>query len=477
MTGCLADYDSALDVLRRHGQEHLLRFRGELTAEQQARFLGELAGIDWATLAGWIKHYVLDLAEEPVPSGIEPASYYPVAPRTAEEAAEYEAARERGRELLRAGRVAGFTVAGGQGTRLGYDAPKGTFPISPVKGKSLFELFAESILRAQRKYDTTIPWYILTSPTNDAATREFFEEHDTFGLDAANVSCFMQGTLPAIGPDGKLLLADKGALALSPNGHGGSLLALRDSGALDDMASRGVDHVSYWQVDNPLVQPFDLLFLGLHDSLGSEMSCRSLTKTGPFEKLGNFCVVDGKLLIIEYSDMPDDLAQALDEEGRLRFRAGSPAIHILSREFVERLTAGGTLQLPLHRAHKKVSFVDAAGQAVTPAEPNAYKLEMFIFDALPLARQTLILEAVREENFGPVKNQHGVDSIDSCRALLSGRALKWLRDAGVPVAAAAAAAGEPIVELSPRRFLDPEDVAAAGASVGLQEISPGEYYA
>ncbi len=463
-------------MLEPFGQTQLLQFWDELDEQGRVQLRQQIEEIDWARLDQLINECVLNPHQTEIDyHKLEPAPFFPLVPADPENEKLYAKAAAHGRALLRSGRVCGFTVAGGQGTRLGYDAPKGTYPISPIKGKSLFQLFAESLARGQEKYEVTIPWYIMTSPINDQATREFFSQNDFFGLNAADVHFFPQGTLPAIDYKGKVLLAQKDSIALSPNGHGGSLLALRSSGALQDMEKRGIDIISYWQVDNPLVKMLDPLFLGLHDIQNSAMSSRSLTKTGPFEKLGNFCLLDGKLVVIEYSDMPEDLAKAVDENGNLRFEAGSPAVHILKRQFVEELTEGG-LKLPVHRADKKVAFVNDNGQQVQPEAANAVKLEMFIFDALPLAEQTLIVEMSRDEQFAPVKNATGTDSIETCRELMIKRAARWLEAAGIAVPRNEKDDPECVLELSPRRFLDVDDVVNAKPVLCAPDAGQKGYY-
>lgn len=468
--------DELLAVLKPHGQEHVVQFWDELDDAGREQLAQQLREIDWESFDGWVKDYVLEPKPATLPAGLKPAPSYPAAPRNPPEAALYDGAVRRGQALLRAGRVAGFTVAGGQGTRLGYDGPKGTFPVSPIQNKTLFQIFAENIWRAQEKYGCTIPWYVMTSPINDGPTREFFKANAYFGLNPAKVKFFTQGTMPAIGLDGKLLMQSKDSLALSPNGHGGSLLALRQSGALKDMADARIEHISYWQIDNPLVQMFDPLFLGLHDLTDSDMSSRGLVKTGPLEKLGNYCLVDGKVTIIEYSDMPEELAKSKTQDGRLRFRVGSPAIHVIRRDFVERLTEGGRLQLPFHRAVKKVPCVDAAGNAVEVKEPNAVKLEMFIFDALPLANKPLILEGDRDEQFAPVKNPSGVDSAESSRKMQQERAARWLEAAGVAVPKNADGTLACTLELSPKRFLDRADVVDAKNSLTPPAAGAAAYF-
>jgi UDP-N-acetylglucosamine/UDP-N-acetylgalactosamine diphosphorylase len=239
--------------------------------------------------------------------------------------------------------------------------------------------------------------------------------------------------MPAFSMDGKLLLAETDSLALSPDGHGGSLRALNRSGALADMKRRGIEHLSYFQVDNPLVHTIDPVFLGLHDVTGSEMSSKTIPKAGPLEKVGNFVVGDGVLQVIEYSDLPDELAHQTNPDGSLKFNAGSIAIHALRLSFVERLTSTGRLELPWHRAEKKVPYVDERGSTVKPDKPNAVKLEQFVFDAIPLAKNAIVYETERAEEFSPVKNAEGVDSPATSRRDQIRRAARWLRSARVEV--------------------------------------------
>lgn len=442
-----------IDFLTPFGQTHLLRFWDDLTPAQQDAFAQQLRAVNWQKVTAWAQAAAAGNGPAIPFDKLIPAKYHALTPESAEDQTLQKQAFNHGEELLRQGKVAAFTVAGGQGTRLGYDAPKGTYPVTVIKHKSLFQLFAEALLRNQQKYGTVIPWYIMTSRINDAATRDFFSKNNYFGLDPHNVMLFAQGTLPAIAPDGKALLADKDSLALSPNGHGGSFAALYDSGALDDMQKRGVTILSYWQVDNPLIKVMDPLFIGLHDLTHSDMSSRAFIKRDPKEKLGHFCLLDGRLVIVEYSDMPDNLLYQTDPDGKLSFRAGSPAMHVLSRDFIRHIATTDTGFVP-HVAHKKVPYIDDQGTLVKPEAPNAIKLEFFLFDALPLANNPLILEADRAEQFAPVKNATGEDSPDSCRAALNARAQNWMRLAGLNVPQ------DLTIELSPKSFIGPDDVAA-----------------
>ena len=455
------------------GQEQLLRFWNELSDAEREELAAQIEAIDFSVMANLIREYVLNKPKTEIPDDLGPAPYFPLVPRDAEQAALYKRAIERGVELLKAGKVSCLTVAGGQGTRLGFDGPKGTYPIGPVTGRPLFRYFAESIRRAGEKFGRPLTWYIMTSLLNREATEKFFLENNFFGLKPEQVFFFTQGTMPACGYDGKLLLATKSSLSLSPDGHGGTLLALRRSGALDRMAKERVDYLSYFQVDNPLVPVVSPLFLGLHDLENSEMSAIMLAKTGPFEKLGNFCVTKGRLEIIEYSDLPAELAESRNPDGSLRFIAGSPAIHMISRSFIEHLTAGGSLKLPWHRADKKVPYVDEQGNPVKPESPNAVKLESFIFDAMPLAKRTMVLEGERRSIFAPTKNPTGVDSVESCREMLIDRDARRLEAAGVKIPRTADGKVDAKIELSPLAVFDDEDAVAYVKAHGLTEIARG----
>ncbi|MBO5763515.1 MAG: UTP--glucose-1-phosphate uridylyltransferase [Lentisphaeria bacterium] len=448
------NFDALNARLTAIGQQHVLRYWNDLDDAGKQQLSAQLEKIDLESLPALVDAYVLNRPKTEIPADLEPAQYFPKTPRDDAQKALYDRAKAHGEALFRAGKIAALTVAGGQGTRLGFDGPKGTYPIGPVSGKSLFAYFAETLLFAGKKYGKPITWYIMTSLLNHSATVAFFRENNFFGLAEDQVFFFSQGTMPAFGTDGKLLLGARDSLSLSPDGHGGTLLALRRSGAIDRMQKEGTEILSYFQVDNPLAPAIHPLFAGLHDLEGSEMSAIMLAKTGPFEKLGNFCVSGGRTSIIEYSDLPADLAESRNPDGSLRFLCGSPAIHLLNRAFVERLTEGGKLQLPWHRADKKVPYLDENGTLIQPEEPNAVKLESFIFDAMPLAERTMLLEGDRETMFAPTKNKTGVDSAESCRAMILARDAQRLADAGFVLPQGAR------IELSPLAGMEKEDLLA-----------------
>lgn len=459
------------------GQEHLLRYISELDSQSAAVFEKQLGDVNWENIPALAAEYVVCRPEISIPDDLKPAEFYPLKPADDATAALYCKADAKGVELLKNGKVCCLTVAGGQGTRLGFDGPKGTYPIGPVSSRTLFSYFASSIRRASEKYGRQLNWYIMTSPINREATENYFVQEKFFGLPQESVFFFTQGTMPAFGVDGKLLLSSKGSLALSPDGHGGTLLALRKSGALDKMIADGNEYISYFQVDNPLVPVVDPRFIGLSALESADMSAIMLSKTNPYEKLGNFCVSNSRTMIIEYSDLPEELAEKRNPDGTLAFIAGSPAIHVLSRKFVEKLTSGGTLRLPWHRADKKIPCLDADGNLFAPAEPNGVKLESFIFDALPLAEKVVILEGDRKEVFAPTKNAVGVDSAESCREMLTARNARRLEAAGVVIPRNADGKVDAVIELDPARVLDDADAVELVKNTGLQQILPGEVVA
>lgn len=443
------------------GQEHLLAFEASLTPEQRQSLLAQVAALDMASLPGWIDTYVKNKPAAAFDvTKIQPAPFYP-------NKGDYTEARAAGERLLRAGKVAAFVVAGGQGSRLGYEGPKGCYPATPITKKPLFQVFAEQLLAAGKRFGKPVPWYIMTSPLNHDATVAFFKAHNYFGLGAENVTFFPQGVMPSFDmATGKILLAAKGEIATNPDGHGGAVTALHKSGALADMKSRGIEHLSYFQVDNPHVKVVDPIFLGLHAGAkgampsSAEMSSKTIPKATWDEKVGCFCTVDGRLDVIEYSDIPPDLAKSTGPDGKLRFLAGSIAIHIISVAFLEKLATDPKFGLPFHRAEKKVPHVNlATGEVVTPASNNGIKLERFIFDALSMAKASIVYETDRVEEFAPIKNSTGVDSVESSRKLQTLRAARWLEKCGTVIPKTAAGEPDCILELSPLTGCSSEEVA------------------
>ena len=444
-----------IDHLEQHydeyGQGHVFRFWDALDAAARRALVAQASAIDLAELRRVHEH--TRALSSPGVRTLEPA---PVAclPAYGGNASHRAEARQRGEALLRAGRVAVMVVAGGQGTRLGFEGPKGIFPLGPATGRTLFELQAQKIRGARRRFAVRIPWCVMTSPATDAPTRAFFVEHKYFGLPSEDVFFLCQGMAPALDFEGRLLLESPGRIAESPNGHGGAFQALADSGALDDMSARGITTISYYQVDNPLIQLADPVFLGLHDAAGAEMSAKVVRKLDPLEKVGVLARIDGRIGVVEYTEIGDEHRYQKDAAGQLVYWAGSIAIHALDVAFARRIAAESERYLPYHASAKKIPCVGDDGRSVKPAEPNGHKLERFLFDALPAARSVALVEVARDDEYAPVKNAEGNDSPQTAREALDAVARRWLAVGGVDVPA------EQWVEVDHSRVDGEEDVRA-----------------
>ena len=433
------------------GQGQVFAHWATLSGTERAGLLAQAAEIDLTELARLNDTLVVRTGAPAVVdwSKLAPAPCVPL-PAAGGEAGTWAEAAALGMAALRQGRVAAFTVAGGQGTRLGFPGPKGTFPVSPLKQKTLFQIFAEKIKAAGLRAGRPLHWFIMTSHANHEETEHFFVTNKYFGLDVSRVHFFRQGRMPAVDFNGKLLLETPATLALSPDGHGGSLRALHRSGALDLMQAEGIDTISYFQVDNPLVRCLDAAFIGFHLRARSEMSSKMVRKAYAEEKVGHFCQQAGQVVVIEYSDMPLAMQRELEIDGTLRFGAGSIAIHLIDREFARRMAAGGPgVALPFHRAEKKIATIDAQGQPVQPSKANGVKFELFVFDALPFARNSIVIETARGDDFSPVKNAEGLDSPQSSRADQLRQYARWLQSVGVVMATDPTGLPQLSIEISP----------------------------
>lgn len=443
MTQAPADLVAHLD---RHGQAHALAGWELLDAAQRQALVDDLTSLDLPLLRQlYANRNVTDAM--PTIERIVPLPKIIPDQRDAEAAAV-------GAKALAQGEVAVIVVAGGLGSRLGFEHPKGLFPIGPVTGKSLFQVHAEKVLARSRRHGRPLPFLVMTSHATHAETEYFFEHHGYFGLPKQEVHFFQQGTMPALDlASGKLVLEHPGKLFAGPDGHGGTLTALASSRLLDKLNDRGIKHLYYFQVDNPLVRIAEPQFLGQHILARADVSSKVIPKDGPHDKLGNFVLIDGKLSMIEYSDLPDELARATDADGQLRIRAGNPAIHIFDIAFLKRVTAGAAAGLPFHVARKKVPYWDpVTGDIVQPQNENALKFERFIFDVLPLAERYTAVDTSRREEFAPLKNASGPDSKQTVQRAMSDLATAWLRRAGAQVDADA------MIEISPLTALEPDDL-------------------
>jgi UDP-N-acetylglucosamine/UDP-N-acetylgalactosamine diphosphorylase len=439
--------------LEEHDQHHLLDIFKHLSDRERANLVQELERVN----LGELRELHARREEKDALPERERIETLPWPTIDDDERAELE---DIGLDALDQGRMAYLVVAGGQGTRLGFDQPKGMFPIGPISKKTLFQLHAEKILELHRRWEVRIPFLVMTSPATDEATRAFFKRRNYFRLPPQDVWFFCQGTMPAVDLEtGRLLLEESGRLCLSPNGHGGTITALVESGLLARLEDLDIDTIYYFQVDNPLVNLADYVFIGRHIAEEAQISSKVLPKTSPTERVGNFALVDGRCAMIEYSDLPEAWAHETDDAGKLKFWAANPAIHLLNVDFLNEI-ARDAARLPWHLARKKVSHLDANGKRIEPEQENALKFERFIFDILPQAERWTVLPITREEEFAPVKNKEGADTPEIAQRMMCDQAVRWLRAARVEVPEGLR------VEISPLFALDAIDVQDA-ADEGL----------
>ena len=419
--------------MAQYGQTHLLKFWDELQPAQQQQLADQINAIDFDLVQSLIAKQDAAQASEAdamraeVPPAITLSDFA--------DSDSCEAATAVGRKALANGEVGMVLVAGGQGSRLGFDHPKGMYPVGPVSNASLYQIHFEKVMARAKQFGAPIPMYVMTSPPTHEETTAFLNEHKFFGMNPDLVRIFCQGVMPAVDDDGKLLLAAKDQVFVSPNGHGGTLAGLVDSGCLKHARDLGVKHLFYGQVDNPLVQIADPALVGYHIQSNSQMTSQVVRKNDPMQKVGNVVEVDGKVQIIEYSDLPEAAARLTDADGNLKLWAGSIAVHVFDLAFLEQ-SSGRAETLPFHRARKKVPYLDAAGALVAPDQPNATKFERFIFDLLPFAENAIVCEVDANDGFCALKNAPPAPAETEAhvRQAISDLHTGWLTAAGVEVA-------------------------------------------
>lgn len=432
-----------VEILSPFEQTHLLHFWDELSEQEKSSLASQIQSIDWAQLQQLVSdreqagHWEERSRRAEVPPAITRDDF--CNPES------YRRAYELGANAIREGKVGFILVAGGQGSRLGFDYPKGMFPIGPVSDRTLYQMMIEQVHARAQQFDATIPIYVMSSPPTHDDSERFLTENRWFGYPPQDIRLFCQGVMPAVDQQtGKALLAEKGRVFVSPDGHGGTLGALARTGCLADMESRGVEHVFYGQIDNPLLQVCHPALVGYHIQHQSEMTSQVVRKQSPLQKVGNVVSVDGVVQIIEYSDLPEDCARQTNPDGSLKLWAGSIAVHIFERKFLQQVSDSAD-GLPFHQANKKVAFVDLEGAEVRPESNNAIKFERFIFDLLPMAKNAIVCEVDAAEGFAAVKNAPPAETetADWVKQAISDLHRSWIEQAGGKVAPDA------VVEISP----------------------------
>ncbi len=406
-------------------QGHLFDDWEQLDSTARRNLLADMHRIDLGFLQQLIRNHLdSDAADAPIAAPLPP-DWIPLSDPGRENATEL------GLQALRQGQVAVLMVAGGVGTRLGHAGPKGSYPLLPISGGTLFQIFAESLVRLQKQVGHSIHWVIMTSPSNHQQTIDYFQQHSFHGLAPSEVTIQAQDQLPVLDSrHRKILRAAPGQILFSPDGHGGSIRLLQKIS--EDLRGRGIRHIYSHQVDNPLARIADPELVGLHLRDNSRFSSKAVAKTDPEEKVGVFCSVGDRLRVIEYSELgPEDRVRT-EADGTLCFRAGNVATHVIDLDFIAPGSAAGPLQLPFHVASKAVRhWLD--GRWHEASSPNSVRFETFIFDVLPMAERGLVVEADRALEFAPVKNGEGADSPATSRAALQRLWAGWLVECGVQI--------------------------------------------
>lgn len=398
-------------VLKKYGQEHLLNNFENLDEAYKKELLKEIKGINFelvTSLYDSTKKEKKNTKDEITP--IDYLDKFKLGDK-------YKYYENIGKKAIKEGELAVVTMAGGQGTRLGHNGPKGTYDIGLDSHKSLFELLSDGIKEEAKKYGVTIPWFIMTSRENNKATIEFFEKHKYFGYQKdKNIFFFIQGELPMMDTEGKILIGEDGLIKLAADGHGGIYESLVKTGMTKKMKELGVKWVFIGGVDNCLVKMVDPVLMGVAIDQQVTVACKSVVKANPQEKVGVFCKRNGKPNVIEYTEITEDMAEARDKDGELLYGESHILCNLFSVDAVERM---GANPLPYHVAFKKAKYIDKDGNLVEPDSPNAYKFEAFLFDAFGEVDEMAVLRVKREEEFAPVKNADtaGVDCPKTAREL------------------------------------------------------------
>ena len=399
-----------VDILRIYNQEHIIKLLEKLDEEQKAELIEQISRIDF--------HQIMELYDntkkeiEIKENKIEPLEYLDKEKLTEGQKEEFQ---NLGEEVIINNQYAVVTMAGGQGTRLGHKGPKGTFKLDVYgKGKYLFEILAENLKEANKKYNVSIPWYIMTSKENNKQTVEFLEKNNYFGYKKEDVIIFTQSELPLVDTEGKLLVDKDMKIKEASDGNGGTYSSLRASGSLADMKERGIKWVFIGGVDNVLLKMVDTILLGMAVKKGVQIASKSVVKANPHEKVGVFCRMNGHPKVIEYAELPEKMAEEIDNNGELKYGESHIMCNLYTIDAIEKISKE---TLMYHSAFKKNSYIDEDGKEIIPEEPNSYKFESFIFDAFEFFDDIAILRGRREDDFAPVKNKEGVDSPRTAKEL------------------------------------------------------------
>ncbi|MBE5805579.1 MAG: UDPGP type 1 family protein [Clostridiales bacterium] len=395
--------------LKKYNQNHIIKYYEKLDETQKNKLQEQIMNIDLKQIADLYENTKKEISFEDIV--IEPIDFVDKKALSEEELNKYN---EIGSKIIKEGKYAVVTMAGGQGTRLGHKGPKGTFFLGLENDKSIFEILTDNLKYNNKKFGVVIPWYIMTSRENNYETEQFFKENNYFDYDPNSIIFFKQGELPMCSEDGKLLIDETGLIKEAADGHGGIFESLRKNNVIEDMEKRGVEWIFIGPVDNVLAKMVDETLVGVTAAKNVLAGGKSVVKAEPKEKVGVFCKRNKKPGVVEYTEITQELSEARNENGDLVFAESHINCNLFNLKVIKEISKN---KLPYHSAHKKAKFIDEEGNLVVPESPNAYKFESFIFDAFEKLEDMAILRVKREEEFAPVKNAEGNDSPETARKL------------------------------------------------------------
>lgn len=402
--------EDTIQLLKTYNQEHIINLLNKLEKRQKEQLIEQINTIDFHQIKELYDNTKKELQIKE--NKIEAIKYLDKEKLSKNEKEKFE---ELGEKVIVNGQYAVVTMAGGQGTRLGHTGPKGTFKLDVYgKGKYLFEILAENLKEANKKYNTIIPWYIMTSKENNDETQEFLEKNNYFGYEKNSVMLFKQGELPLLDIQGKMLMGKDFKIKEASDGNGGVFSSLRITGMLADMKERGVKWVFIGGVDNAILKMVDTTLLGMAIDKNVQIASKSVVKANPHERVGVFCKMNNHPKVIEYSELPEKMAEEVDNNGELKYGESHIMCNLFTIDAIEKISKE---PLIYHSAFKKNSYINEDGKEIIPEEPNSYKFEAFIFDSFELFDDIAILRGKREDDFAPVKNKEGVDSPKTAKEL------------------------------------------------------------
>ncbi len=399
--------DTAKKILKQYGQEHILAHYGELDENEKEKLLSQIELIDFS---------VLEYLSNENRHSSNRGKFEPLGAVTIEDIAENkDKYHSVGVDAIRNGKVAAVLLAGGQGTRLGFDKPKGMFDIGITKELYIFECLINNLLKVVEDTGAFVPLYVMTSEKNNEDTVNFFEEKNYFGYDRKYVKFFIQDMAASVDFNGKIYMESKSDISISPNGNGGWFSSIVRAGLLKDIRKKGIEWINVFAVDNVLQQIADPCFIGAVIESGSQSGSKVVSKVSPDERVGVLCMEDNKPSIVEYYEMTEKMRELCTEDGQLAYKYGVILNYLFS---VDRLEEIISEKMPVHVVEKKIPYMDENGELVTPEEPNGYKFETLVLDMVHMQESCLPYEVERCREFAPVKNSDGVDSVETARELL-----------------------------------------------------------